>query len=143
MLLVALAAFGFSLSAEEQDELILTPSHLSDFITARQVRNLTVSGKKELAPVYGRYFRKPLIELLESQKPQVLQLRSMYFQSFDGMVIKGEARGIAKFADIVVYDCTFNEANQQAIHLIGPTSNEGWKESQENQAVGDQNVALD
>jgi hypothetical protein len=139
--LALLAASGYCLTEDEQDELILTPSHLSDFITARQVRNLTVSGKKELAPVYGRYFRKPLVELLQSQQPTVLQLRSMYFQSFDGMVIKGEARGIAKFADIVVYDCTFNEANQQAIHIMGPTANEGWQD--ENQRTADKNVASD
>jgi hypothetical protein len=128
MFLVLLASLSYCLSEEEQDELILTPAHLSDFITARQVRNLTVSGKKELAPINGRYWKKPLVELLQSQSPTVLQLRSMYFQSFDGMVIKGEARGIAKFADIVVYDCTFNEANQQAIHIMGPTSQEGWKD---------------
>jgi hypothetical protein len=122
----ALFIAALSLTEEEQDDLILKPAHLSDFITARQVRNLTVSGQKELAPIYGRYFRKPLIELLQSTQPHALQLRSMYFQSFDGMVIKGEARGMARFANIVVYDCTFNEGNQHAIHILGPTKREDF-----------------
>jgi hypothetical protein len=125
-----------SLTEEEQDEIILKPANLSDFITARQVRNLTVSGKKELAPIYGRYFRKPLIELLQSTQPHALQIRSMYFQSFDGMVIKGEARGMARFADIVVYDCTFNEGNQHAIHIIGPSQKEGFADDNGGDASG-------
>jgi hypothetical protein len=128
MLLALLLSSSASFSEEEQDELILTPPHLSDFVAARQVRNLTLSGKKELAPIYGRYFRKPLIQLLQSTQPHVLQLRSMYFQSFDGMVIKGEARGMAKFADIIVYDCSFVEGNQHAIHILGPSQNQRYAE---------------
>jgi hypothetical protein len=128
MLIFSLLACSMSLTEEEQDELILTPPHLSDFVAARQVRNLTLSGKKELAPIYGRYFRKPLIQLLQSTQPHVLQLRSMYFQSFDGMVIKGEARGMAKFADIIVYDCSFVEGNQHAIHILGPSQNQRYAE---------------
>jgi hypothetical protein len=114
-------AASFSLTEEEQDELILTPPHLSDFIGARQVRNLTVSGKKELAPIYGRYFRKPLIQLLQSTQPHILHLRSMYFQSFDGIVIKGKARGIMPFADIIVSDCTFTGSNAPALDITGPS----------------------
>ena len=127
-MLFLFAAAVFSLTEEEQDQLILTPAHLSDFITARQVRNLTVSGKKDIAPIYGKYFRKPLIQLLQSLQPTTLQLRSMYFQSFDGMIIKGEARGLAKFADILVYDCTFNEGNQHAIHIHGPARREAFED---------------
>jgi hypothetical protein len=50
----------------------------------------------------------------------------MYFQSFDGMVVKGEARGMAKFADLFIVDCTFNEGNQHAIHILGPSPKEGF-----------------
>ncbi|OHT01304.1 hypothetical protein TRFO_31889 [Tritrichomonas foetus] len=81
-----------------------------------------MSGKKELAPINGRFFRKPLVNLLQSLQPTVLQFRSMMFQSFDGMVIKGEARGFAKFADILIYDCNFHGGNQHAIHIQGPSS---------------------
>jgi hypothetical protein len=137
LVLSALCVVAFSLTEEEQDELILKPDHLSDFIAARQVRNLTVSGKKEIAPIYGRYFRKPLIQLLQSTQPHLLHLRSMYFQSFDGIVVKGEARGMARFADLIVYDCTFNEANQHAIHIMGPTQKEGFAD----QVGDDRNVA--
>jgi hypothetical protein len=124
IVLSVLVFWSFSLTEEEQDELILTPTHLSDFIAARQVRNLTVSGKKELAPIYGRYFRKPLVELVQSTLPHALHLRSMYFQSFDGLILKGEARGMTRFADILLYDCTFNEGNSAAIHIIGPSQTE-------------------
>jgi hypothetical protein len=85
-------ALSSALTQEEEDELSVRPPHPYDFITARQVRNLTVSGDKELAPIYGRYFRKPLVELLQSTQPRALQLRSMYFRSFDGLIIKEEAR---------------------------------------------------
>jgi hypothetical protein len=132
-----LAGIAKSLTEEEQDELILRPDHLSDFIAARQVRNLTVSGKKEIAPIYGKYFRKPLIQLLQSTQPHLLQLRSMYFQSFDGIVVRGDARGMARFADLVVYDCTFNEGNAQAIRISGPAQKEGFTDGMN----ADHNVA--
>ena len=119
-------ALVVSLTEEEQDELILTPAHLSDFVTARQLRNLTVSGKKDLGKIYGQYFRKPMFELLQSTQPTLLQIRQMYFQGFDGMIVKGVARGTAKFADVYIYDCTFNEGNQHAIHIHGPSKREGF-----------------
>lgn len=105
----------------DEIDIPLAPAILSDFITARQVRNLTMSGKKELAPINGRFFTKPLVTLLQSLQPTVLQFRSMMFQSFDGMIIKGEARGFAKFADIMIYDCNFEGGNQHAIHIEGPS----------------------
>ena len=83
-----------------------------------------MSGKKELAPINGRFFRKPLVNLMQSLQPTTLQFRSMMFQSFDGMVIKGQARGFAKFADILVYDCNFQGGNQHAIHIEGPSGDQ-------------------
>lgn len=106
---------------EEKDQMI-QPAVLSDFITSRQTRNITMSGKKELTPIIGQYFRKPLVELVQSIQPTVLSFRSMYFKSFDGILIKGEARGFARFASISMYNCDYHDANAQAIYLSGSSS---------------------
>ena len=107
-------------SEEEQNELIFQPAFLSDFITARQFRNLTVSGKKEFAPINGRFFRKPLVNLMQSLQPTMLQLHTLHFQSFDGMILKGEAHGLANFPNILIHNCNFVGGNQHAIHIRGP-----------------------
>ncbi|KAK8860483.1 hypothetical protein M9Y10_012148 [Tritrichomonas musculus] len=130
----------YCFSADEvvnDGEIPLNPAILSDFITAHQIRNLTMSGKKELAPINGRFFTKPLVTLLQSLQPTVLQFRSMMFQSFDGMVIKGEARGFARFADVMIYDCNFNEGNQHAIHIEGPSQDSESMEEQNGRAAVD------
>lgn len=105
--------------------MIFEPAYLSDFINSRQLRNLTVSGKKELKPIIGQYFFKPLVELTQSLNPTILQLHNMYFKSFDGIVINGEARGIARFADLIVYGSTFIDGNSNAIKIHGPEAPEG------------------
>jgi len=100
---------------------ILKPATLSDFITARQSRNISLNGKKELEPIYGRYFRKPLVNLLQSVNPSVLNFRRLFFTNFDGIILKGESNCLAKFPDIMIFDCTFSEANQHPIHINGPS----------------------
>ena len=137
-LLCILIPYVFSADDVVNDgDIPLNPAILSDFITAHQIRNLTMSGKKELAPINGRFFTKPLVTLLQSLQPTVLQFRSMMFQSFDGMVIKGEARGFARFADVMIYDCNFNEGNQHAIHIEGPSQDSDSVEEQNGRAAVD------
>ncbi|EAY07459.1 hypothetical protein TVAG_499450 [Trichomonas vaginalis G3] len=104
----------------DNDKSLFQPPVLSDFITARQSRNLTVKGQKELEPIVGRYFRKPLVNLLQGVQPSVLNFRRLYFTNFDGMILKGESNCLAKFPDIMIVDCTFKAANQHPIHINGP-----------------------
>ena len=123
ILLIFSSAYCFS--EAEQVELVANPAFLSDFITARQFRNLTVSGKKEIAPIDGRFFRKPLINLMQSLQPNTLELHSLCFNRFDGMVLKGEARGMAKFPSVLIQDCKFVGGNTDAIYIRGPEVFEG------------------
>lgn len=105
----------------ENDKSLLDPPVLSDFITARQSRNLTIKGQKEVEPIVGRYFRKPLVNLLQGVQPSILNLRRLFFTNFDGMILKGESNCLAKFPDIMIVDCTFKAANQHPIHINGPS----------------------
>ena len=106
---------------EDEDKSLLDPPILSDFITARQSRNLTVKGQKELEPIVGRYFRKPLVNLLQGVQPSILNFRRLFFTNFDGIILKGESNCLAKFPDIVIVDCTFKYANQHPIQINGPS----------------------
>ena len=126
MLIYYLIIQCFSNENINYDTEILKPSILSDFITARQSRNISLNGKKEIEPIYGKFFRKPLVNLLQSIQPSVLNFRRLFFTNFDGIILKGEANCLAKFPDIMIYDCTFTEANQHPIHINGPAQREDF-----------------
>ncbi|KAI5541902.1 hypothetical protein TVAGG3_0059630 [Trichomonas vaginalis G3] len=51
----------------EEDKSLLETQVLSDFITARLSRNLTVKGQHELEPIVGKYLRKPLVNHCRNQ----------------------------------------------------------------------------
>jgi len=55
----------------------------------------------------------------------VLSTKWACFQGFDGTSIKGEARGLATFADVVIHDRTFSEANEYAIRTHDPAFEDG------------------
>ena len=105
---------------EDEDDSLYNPPLLSDFITARQSRNLTVNGKNALKPIVGRYFRKPLVNLLQGVQPSLINFRKLFFTNFDGIILKGESNCLAKFPDIMIVDCTFKAANQHPIQINGP-----------------------
>ena len=105
---------------EDEDNSLYNPPLLSDFITARQSRNLTVNGKNALKPIVGRYFRKPLVNLLQGVQPSMINFRKLFFTNFDGIILKGESNCLAKFPDIMIVDCTFKAANQHPIQINGP-----------------------
>lgn len=105
---------------EDEDNSLYNPPLLSDFITARQSRNLTVSGKNAVKPIVGRYFRKPLVNLLQGVQPSMINFRKLFFTNFDGIILKGESNCLAKFPDIMIVDCTFKAANQHPIQINGP-----------------------
>lgn len=109
---------------EEDESRLYSPPVLSDFLTARQQRNITLTGKKELEPINGRYFRKPLVNLIQSGAPSYISFRRLFFDSFDGIILKGESNCLAKFPDIVITDSTFSKSNQHPIHINGPRENE-------------------
>lgn len=138
------ATFSLSIdqSAPESDEELqdsenlMKPSILSDFLTARQSRNITMHGKKENGIINGQFFRKPLVNLLQSAQPCVINLRQMYFESFDGIILKGEGVGLARFPDIVLRECSFNKHNQHPIHVHGSSTSDAFDEA----LIGDGNI---
>ena len=124
---------------DAEDEIgkkLMQPPILSDFLTARQSRNITMHGKKEKGIINGQYFRKPLVNLLQGTHPCVINLRQMYFTSFDGIILKGEGIGFSRFPDIVINDCSFVKHNQHPIHVHGPSANDAF----EHDLMGPQNI---
>lgn len=115
-----LAKLSLCADDDEQDDPFVKPAVISDFINARQMRNVTFSGRKGLAPIICQYFTKPIVDLLQSLQPAVLELRAMHFKSFDGIIVKGQARGIALFPDLTINECNFDEGNIHAIQINGP-----------------------
>lgn len=120
MFLALLFTFAFSLTQEETDQAILTPAFLSDFVNARQIRNLTITSQNEMAYINGQYFVKPVFDLLSSLQPTYLVLNQLSFHSFDGKIFNGEAHGLAKFADLLVYDCEFKNGFSSVATIKGP-----------------------
>lgn len=124
MLFFAFALFSLSKKERVEAAELMSPEILSDIITARQSRNLTLRGHKDLTKISGQYFRKPLVNLLQGSNPSVLNFRKLLFSNFDGMVVKGESNCIAKFPDISIKDCTFTNSNQHPIHIENKRADE-------------------
>ncbi|KAK8894750.1 hypothetical protein M9Y10_023187 [Tritrichomonas musculus] len=112
--------YSITESDPEIDTVFFKAPILSDFVNSRQLRNLTISGQNELTPIFGQYFTKTMFNLLPSLNPTYLTFRSMYFTKFDGMLINGESKGLAKFADLYIYDCNFIEGNSNIMNIQGP-----------------------
>ncbi|OHT00628.1 hypothetical protein TRFO_32651 [Tritrichomonas foetus] len=72
-------------------------------------------------PISSQYFTKPMFNLLQSLQPTFLTLRTLTFTNFDGMLVNGDARGLAKFADVFIYDCNFKDGNTNMISINGPS----------------------
>lgn len=120
MFLWLLFASSFSLTQDEMDQVILKPAFLSDFVNARQIRNLTITSQNEMASINGRYFVKPVFDLLSSIQPTYLVLNQLSFHSFDGKIINGESHGLAKFADVLIYECEFKNGFSSVATVKGP-----------------------
>lgn len=111
----------FSLSQEEMDNAILTPPFLSDFVNARQIRNLTITSTTDTkAAISGLFYTKPFFTLSPSLQPTYLVLTQLEFHSFDGKIISGESNGIARLADIRIYDCVFRDGFSSVMSVKGP-----------------------
>ena len=119
----SLILFTFSITEEdpEIEEILYKPAFLSDFINSRQLRNITLSGKSDLMPISSTYFYKPLFELQQSLQPTFFTLRTLTFKNFDGMLLNGESRGLAKFPDVFIYDCNFKDGTSGLINIQGPS----------------------
>ena len=111
-----------ALTQDEMDQAILTPAFLSDFVNARQIRNLTITAQNQMASINGRYFTKPVFDLLSSLQPTYLVLNQLSFHSFDGKIINGESHGLAKFADVLVYECEFKNGFSSVATIKGPSA---------------------
>ena len=128
------AVNAFSLNQEEMDNAMLTPAFLSDFVNARQIRNLTISAQNEMASINGQYFIKPVFDLLSTLQPTYLVLNQLSFHSFDGKIINGESHGLAKFADLHVYDCEFKNGFSTVATIKGPEK-ESFGSSNDDNAI--------
>ena len=120
--LFALLPASFGLSQQEIDKLALTPSYLSDFVNARQLRNLTIAGANDLSTVSSMYFTKTMFNLIPTLNPTYFELRSLIFNKFDGMIINGKSHGLSKVADVFIYNCQFNEGSAGVIDIQGPSN---------------------
>ena len=120
IVLFATSAFSITEDDPEIDTVFFKAPVLSDFVNSRQLRNLTISGQNEITPIFGQYFTKTMFNLLPSLSPTFLTFRSMYFTKFDGMLFNGESKGLAKFADLYIYDCNFVDGNSNIMSIQGP-----------------------
>lgn len=102
------------------DKIFFQPQILSDFVNAKQLRNLTISGQNEITPVNGAYFTKIMFDLMPSLNPTMLTFQSMFFTNFDGLLFNGESKSLAKFADLFIYDCSFTHGRAQIMTIHGP-----------------------
>lgn len=119
----------------EEDKSLLETQVLSDFITARLSRNLTVKGQHELEPIVGKYLRKPLVNLLQGISPSNLNLRRLYFTNFDNIILKGESNCLARFPDITISDCTFKGFRMHPIHINGPSGMQEFEDQPEQNQI--------
>ena len=70
-----------------------------------------------MTTISGRYFTKPLFELLQTLQPTYFEVRSLFFKNLDGMLIYGHGRGLAKFADVSMMDCEISEGNANVVTI--------------------------
>ena len=104
----------------EIDTLFLEPQIISDFVNSKQLRNLTITGDNELTPINGRYFTKIMFDLWPTLSPTFLSFQSVAFVNFDGLLFNGESKGMAKFADLFLYDCSFTDGSTSIMNIRGP-----------------------
>lgn len=119
-MLALLLSCGTAATKEE----LIHPAVLSDFISSRQSRNISLTGQNDLRPLIGQYYRRPLVNLLQAYNPTVLNFRNIFFRNFDGIVLKGEPRALARYPDINIKDCHFYNANVHPIHIDSPNLDE-------------------
>ena len=125
----------FSLTQEEMDTAILSPAFLSDFVNARQIRNLTLTSQNQMVSVNGQYFIKPVFDLLSTLQPTYLSINQIRFHSFDGKIINGESHGLAKFADVYISECEFLNGFSSVATVKGPGTDSNKNDDNDGQVI--------